>query len=276
MARILPLRARVSPRVMLHVLLHARMTATARKRGGTVPANRRRAPMSKGALVWMLKGLRRWIGGVSPRGMETTAWRDYERCAPYSPAETEAKRAFVARYVQERRPIALFDVGCNTGHYSQVALAAGAERVIGFDFDAGALEAAVARADAQQLDFLPLYLDATNPSPDQGWGQRERRGFLTRANADGLLALAFLHHLVIGRNVPMARAIEWLVALAPSGVVEFVPKQDPAVQRMLSERADIFPGYARDACRLELARRARIVHEGTVASGGRTLFVYQR
>jgi ribosomal protein L11 methylase PrmA len=276
MARLLPLRARLSPRALLHVLLHAGMMARERKAAGTARVQRQLRPMPKGGLVWMLEGLRKWVAGLKPRGLDATVWRDYEQCTPYSPAELEAKRGFVARYVERCKPVELFDLGCNNGSYSQLALEAGATRVIGFDSDAGALEAAVARADAGRLNLLPLFLDATNPSPDQGWGQRERLGFQARAKAEGLLALAFLHHLVIGRNVPLPRAIEWLVALAPSGVVEFVPKQDPTIQRMLSQRADIFPDYHCEAFRGELTGRARVVNESEVGNGGRMLFEYRR
>jgi ribosomal protein L11 methylase PrmA len=276
MARILPMRARLSLRTLLHVVLHARMTAKGRKSEGASAANQRRTPMSKAALIWMMKGLRKWIAGLKPRGVDATIWGDYEHHTSYAPGEAEAKRAFITRYVERRKPLELLDLGCNTGNYSQIALTAGAKRVIGFDFDQGALETAVARADAQRLDFLPLFLDAMNPSPNQGWAQRERRGFQDRAKADGLLALAFLHHIVIGRNVPLAQAVEWLVALAPSGVAEFVPKQDPMVQRMLAQREDIFPGYHIEACRHELTRRARVVNEDAVSSSGRTLFEYQR
>ena len=276
LARLLPLRARASPRVLLHVVLHAGMTAKGRRAEGPEPAARPRTPMPKSALIWLLKGLRNWIAGLTPRGLDATIWGDYERRTSYEPAETEAKRAFVTRYVEQCRPVELFDLGCNTGNYSQSALMAGATRVIGFDFDRGALETAVVRADAERLDFLPLFLDATNPSPDQGWAQLERQGFQTRARADGLLALAFLHHLVIGRNVPLTQAVGWLVALAPSGVVEFVPKQDPMVQRMLSQREDIFPAYHIEAFRGELTRRARIVQEAVVSGSGRTLLEYRR
>jgi ribosomal protein L11 methylase PrmA len=276
MARVLPLRTRFSWRTYLHVVLHGKMTSKGRSTEVSASASAKRRPMSKAALVWMLKGLRRWIASLKPRGVDGTIWGDYAQNTSYAPGEAEAKRAFVARFVEHHKPTEVMDLGCNTGDYSETALTAGATRVIGFDFDQGALESAVARADARQLNFLPLFLDALNPSPNQGWAQRERKGFQERANADGLLALAFLHHVVIGRNVPLPQAVAWLAALAPSGVVEFVPKPDPMVQRMLAQREDIFPAYHIDAFRHELGRWTRIVREDVVSSSGRTLFEYQR
>ena len=45
-------------------------------------------------------------------------------------------------------------------------------------------------------------MDAAKPGMDQCWNQDERQGLAARANADGLLALAFVHHLAIGRKIP--------------------------------------------------------------------------
>ncbi|MDQ3773910.1 MAG: class I SAM-dependent methyltransferase [Pseudomonadota bacterium] len=116
------------------------------------------------------------------------------------------------------KPALLWDLGCNTGEYAEVALAAGAGRVIGFDFDHKALERAYGRAIRGSLPFLPLFQDGANPSPAQGWSTVERKGLSDRASADGLLALAFQHHLCIGRNVPLDEVVAWLVSLAPRGV----------------------------------------------------------
>jgi len=61
--------------------------------------------------------------------------------------------------------------------------------------------------------------------------------------ADAILALAFVHHLVIGCNIPLAEVVKWLVGLAPRGVIEFVPKSDPMVQQLFAFREDIFSDY---------------------------------
>jgi hypothetical protein len=52
----------------------------------------------------------------------------------------------------------------------------------------------------KNLNFLPLFLDASNPSPNIGWLQSERKGFKERANFSGMLALAFEHHLAIAKK----------------------------------------------------------------------------
>jgi ribosomal protein L11 methylase PrmA len=40
----------------------------------------------------------------------------------------------------------LWDLGCNTGEYSELALSSGATDVVGFEADHGALDQAFARA----------------------------------------------------------------------------------------------------------------------------------
>src|SRR3546814_10586138 len=77
----------------------------------------------------------------------------------YKSEEAQAKRRFVADFAAATKPGLLIDLGCNTGAYSEAALEGGARRVIGFDFDQGALDQACARAEQNKLDFLPLHLD---------------------------------------------------------------------------------------------------------------------
>jgi hypothetical protein len=74
----------------------------------------------------------------------------------------------------------------------------------------------------------------------------------------------------------LTQAVDWVTSLAPSGVLEFVPKQDPMVQRLLANREDIFPDYGEEACRQALSARHRIVWAEVVSGSGRTLFEYAR
>lgn len=170
----------------------------------------------------------------------------------------------------------VWDLGCNTGDYAMEALGAGAGMVVGFDADHGALDRAFARSTMEGAHFLPLYLDAANPSPDQGWACGERKGLMGRARADGILALALVHHLAIGRNVPLDRLAGWLVDLAPQGMVEFVPKADPMVQELLRLREDVFEDYDEASFEAALAARAEIVASVSVSESGRRLYWFKR
>jgi ribosomal protein L11 methylase PrmA len=224
----------------------------------------------------MLRQLRRWIEGLAPRGVARSTWADYTQTRGYADAELAAKRRIVEEFAARSRPGLLLDLGCNDGEFAQAALAAGAARVVGFDADPGALDRACERARRERLDFLPLYQDAVDPSPALGWRGRERASMFERAEADAVTALAFEHHVALGRNVPLDETVESIVGMAPHGLVEFVPKNDPTVQRMLALKGDIFPEYHQQAFEQALAARARIARREIVSATGRTLYEFER
>jgi ribosomal protein L11 methylase PrmA len=148
--------------------------------------------------------------------------------------------------------------------------------VVGFDFDQGALDTAFARAKTERLNFLPLFLDAANPPPSQGWGQTERMGLMQRADADGVLALAVVHHLAIGKNAPLGGVVDWLVSMAPTGIIEFVQKSDPMVQALLQLREDIFDDYNEQSFVSALEAKATIFKSVTVSAAERRLYWFRR
>ena len=119
-------------------------------------------------------------------------------------------------------------------------------------------------------------MDCGDPSPALGWQQRERGGLAERVHADAVLALALTHHLAIGRNIPPRSLAHWLVSLAPRGVVEFVPKADPMVQRMLAVREDVFHDYTEQAFLAYLEEVAQVQQTRRLKTGGRLLIAYQR
>jgi hypothetical protein len=64
----------------------------------------------------------------------------------------------------------------------------------------------------------------------------------------------------------------WLTGLTPTGVIEFVPKSDSTVQRMLALREGIVTAYDETAFRSCLEQNARVVRDETVSQHGRRLF----
>jgi len=274
LSRLIPLRRRLSKRVLTHVVLHAALGRSVHKPDTQLSADAERAGLPKPRLVAMLRGLKSWIGELSPRGGTATYWDDYDRFKTYSDRESAAKREFVRRFAAAVRPETLWDLGCNTGDFALTALEGGAGTVIGWDNDLGALEVAFARAREAGARFTPLYGDACDPTPAQGWAERERAGWQARGPADAVLALALVHHLAITNNVPLESIVSWLIALAPCGVVEFVGKADSQVQEMLRLRDDIFPDYTLEAFLALLGARARIVERLSLSPGGRELVRY--
>jgi len=275
--RLLPFRAKLSKNVLAHVVLQSLGQGVSRRsEKETLSAAVQDNRLPRTTYRRMLSQLRKWITQLEPKNTARTTWSHYHQLHGYDDGELQRKEQFVTAFVNETKPAMLWDIGCNTGDYSFIALDQGAEFVVGFEFDHGALELAHTRAQADKRAFLPVCLDAANPSPSQGWAEEERRGLAERGPADALFALALIHHLAIGRNVPLNRVVEWLIGLAPSGVLEFVPKDDPKVQEMLLLREDIFADYTEEAFLTHILSLATIVRQETISESGRRLVWYRK
>lgn len=275
LAKVLPLRRRFGWKVLSNVVLPAQFQRGATSDKETkFSVQDRRLPLP--GLIGMLRQLRYWIAKLTPANTSATTWANYAVTTTYDDEETAAKKRFVAEFIRATGADTIVDLGCNTGDYSKVSLDNGAVSVVGFDFDQQSLDGAHRRAKIEGMNFLPLYLDARNPSPTQGWMQSERTGFSERIKADGVLALAFEHHLAIAHNVPLDQVIRWITAVAPAGVIEFVPKSDPTIVKMLALREDIFPDYTLDSFVAHLGNVAQVVRQETISKSGRTMLWYQQ
>ncbi|NKB58336.1 MAG: class I SAM-dependent methyltransferase [Alphaproteobacteria bacterium] len=263
-------------RIMTHVVLPVRFQANARggRNARIDQVKERRLPRASFRL--MIDGLRNWVARLTPAKNMQSVWRNYASDNSYDSDAAEAKADFTRRFAATVKPEMLWDIGCNTGVYTEIALKAGAREAVGFDTDMGAIEGAFARANENGLPFLPLIMDAADPSPGRGWRGIERKSLADRANANGLLAYAVLHHLVIGRNIPLPEVVAWLIGLAPQGVIEFVEKEDPMVREMLRIREDIFADYDRESFLSDVRAHAEIVETNEVIENRRLLVWYRR
>jgi ribosomal protein L11 methylase PrmA len=264
----LRLRHKLNWRVLTNVVLPARL-----QRLATRPGVERRVHdgrLARPALRELLATLRRWIARLEPRATRDTLWREYDEIVPGE--ESNAIATFVTDMVSGIRPRLLWDLGCNAGRYSEVALKAGAAYAVGLDSDLGALDRAVVRARDGNLKLHPLVVDLVNPSPSQGWNGAERTSLLERGRPDALLALSVVHHLAIGRNVPLMEIVQFLTGLAPDGVVGFVPPTDRRAHALFHGRNAMFGTYTLDHFMMTLRRCARVVRQVTIPGTERVLF----
>jgi hypothetical protein len=127
-------------------------------------------------------------------------------------------------------------------------------------------------ADGER-NLLPLVLDLTNPSPSLGWAGKEWPSLAARGPADLAMALALVHHLAIGNNVPLPWIAEYLADLARALIIEWVPKEDPKVQLLLKSREDIFPDYTVAGFEQAFAGRFEIQSREPIMGSGRMLYL---
>ena len=223
----------------------------------------------------MLKNLRKFIFKLQ-NSKEKSFWKNYDVDNTYDKNQSKIKKKIVEEFIKKHTPQILCDLGCNTGEFSEASLDAGGKSVIGFDFDQGALIKSYNRSKEKKLNFLPLYLDASNPSSNIGWNQLERVGFLERCKFDALIALAFEHHLAIAKNIPLENLIDWFLDIAPKGLIEFVPKEDETIKIMLSFRKDIFEEYTEDNFKKILLKKAKIIKINNIENSLRKIYEYEK
>jgi hypothetical protein len=240
-AKLLPLRTRLRPGLLLHLHLHAGMQEKAASAGTPV----RSKAVSRTAFLGLIESLRNAVRGLRWRDPGTD-WSEYYEDNNYTERSFQAKQELTADFLGREQPGMVWDLGGNTGVFSRIAAARGNDAVC-FDNDYGAVEKNYQTVKAgKETRILPLVLDLTNPSPAIGWGHRERESLLERGPADTVLALALVHHLAIGNNVPLGRVAEFFAGCGPRLIVEFIPKEDSQVKRLLATRKDIFPDYSRE------------------------------
>lgn len=269
-ARALPRSTLVQGGLLTHLHLHA--LAVGKGGGGS---GGRKFP--KTALLGLLDSLERTVSGLKPpKGR--SAWGDYYANTNYSDTAFGAKAEIVRGMLLQIAPTprTVWDLGANTGAFSEIA-AETADSVVAWDLDPNAVEGAYRKWRGEgRANLLPLVQDFSNPSPAVGWAHAERMSLAERGPADALLALALVHHLAIGNNVPLPEVARWMASLGEWAIVEFVPKEDSQVQRMLASRDDVFPGYSLGGFRAAFSREFEQVAESSVAESLRTLHLFRR
>jgi hypothetical protein len=272
-SHLLPAKTRFMPGLAMHLHLHAK----AQSNSGSNAASARAATISKTNLLALIDSLSTCINSLEwrPAG---TVWGDYYDNTNYSEGAFAEKAQIVGQFLDRivPKPSVCWDLGANTGEFSRIAADRGIDTVA-FDVDPAAVEKAYRAVRAKSEErVLPLLQDLTNPSPDQGWAGSERDSLLNRGPAEVVLALALVHHLAIGNNVPLDRVAEFFASAGQWLIVEFVAKADSQVQRMLSSRVDVFTDYNREGFERACAPVFETVERHDIQGMDRTLYLMKR
>ncbi|HZP01419.1 MAG TPA: SAM-dependent methyltransferase [Terriglobia bacterium] len=258
--------------LLSHIHLHARSQRHFERK----PSASGNGKMSRAALLALLENLRSCIEGLkSP--FSRSNWTDYyDTAAQYSSEALARKQGYVVQFLAQARPTIVWDLGANTGMFSRLAASQGIYTVA-LDADHGCVERVYQdAAKSQDRNILPLRADINNPTPSLGWENRETMSLLDRGPADAALALALVHHLAIGNNVPLFRIAEFFDRICRRLLIEFVPKSDPQVQQMLSSRRDIFPDYTVQTFECAFDRFFEITDSVLLPNSGRRLYCMKK
>ncbi len=270
-SRLLPWRTRLNPGLLMHIHAHARSQAKHQDRRQTGKTTR----VGKNALRGIIDSLKGTVAKLKwrPGGTE---WGEYYDDTNYSDSALMAKRDHVGGMLDKTDSRVVWDVGANNGFFSQVA----SDRemfTVAADIDPTAVEQNW-RACRQggRSHMLPLVMDLTNPSPGLGWGHEERDSFLDRGPADTVIALALIHHLAISNNVPLDRLAQFFARAGRHLIIEFVPKNDSQVQRLLATREDVFPSYHKAGFEQAFAGCFEILEQVDIKGSERTLYLMRK
>lgn len=272
MRKLMSIRDLARGGVLMHVAAQAALQRRFSGSGQDVRGTLAEAGFDKSLILRNVEKLTRLISGLEP-DKGRSEWSDYDRTHSYEAAEMERKIAFVRAAASSRNWRLAWDLGCNTGTYSRV-LQDHADQVVAMDGDWMAIEHLYQREKAGEASqkILPLVVNLSDASPNQGWGGAERKGLVERGRPELTLCLALVHHIVITANIPLAAFVDWLAGLGTSLVIEWVGHEDEMVQTLLANREDQYDDYHPETFRALLEARFEIVDEAALKGGKRHIY----
>ncbi|HTE25344.1 methyltransferase domain-containing protein [Flavitalea sp.] len=267
-ATLLPFRSRLSLGCWLHVFLPASVAKTKHTVRGEIR-------FSKKKMINLVSHLRALILGLKSNDKSPAAWNTYYAETILSENYLASKRTIFTQLTGDLQISVAIDIGSNDGFFSNLLSSKGAI-VIAIDNDAPSINRLFLLSKKESLNILSLVVDITAPTPATGFRNLERSSFLQRLDCDLILALALVHHLVIGKNIPLSMLASFFSEYTKWLLIEFVPKDDPKVTAMLANREDVFPDYNHENFESTLAVYFDLINKQTIPGTTRTMYLYKK
>lgn len=266
---LLPKRSRFSLHTYLHVHLHARVSGKA-KSTTDQPSH-----LSKQKLLNLISSLQVLIKGLKAPEQKST-WSDYYDEAGKRNDYLEQKKKIIDDWISNAHSKTAADLGANEGEFARLL----AERnicTIATDFDPYCINRLYNKIKANgQKNIQPLVIDLANPTPAVGVNNKERSSFIDRTEVDLVFALALIHHLVIGRNIPFEMIADLFSRVGKKLIIEFVPKEDEKIKLMLQHKKDIYTTYSEPGFVSAFEKYFRIVDRKIIPGSERILYLMTR
>ena len=267
-SRLLPSSTWLRPALLIHIHLHAK----SQRKYATKKRGRTAAKISRRGYLGLLDSQKSATLAQNYK-LKASDWTEYYSDNNYTDKAADHKKALVRDFIREVKPRTTWDLGANDGTFSRMAGDQGS-LTISIDADLASVEANYQRCRREnRSNVLPLCVDLTNPTPALGWAGEERMTLLTRGKPDLVLALALIHHLAIGNNTPLERIAEFLAQIGNCLVVEFVPKEDSQLQRILAFRDDVFDRYTQEDFEEVFRRFFSVLRREAIPESARILYL---
>ena len=266
-AKLLPWKSRLNPGVSLHVFLQNKLSKKS-KNAGQVNS------FSKNKLLNLISHLEGIIRDLD--NTDKTEWSNYYADSISGGEYLGKKEEIVNNLLQKVDGRKILDLGANEGFFSHLAAAKNFD-VVAVDKDDQCINTLYKKIKEKNItNILPLCIDLLNPSPASGFAHNERASFGARIHTDAVMALALIHHLAIGHNLPLSRIAEYLFGFSHQLIIEFVPKEDEKVQLLLQNKKDIYPEYTREHFENIFRQRFTITEKVQVPDNDRIIYLMKR
>ncbi len=272
-SNLLGVKSRLKPSTAMHIHLHAKSQSKHAASASQKPevATGKLSAQGMKALISSLESAvkaQKW----HPKSLNTT-WGDYYDEHSYSKAGFASKQTIVQDFLKRSKAKSVWDLGGNSGTFSRIAAELGMQTMC-FDDDVVAIEYNYLELKKSgEANLLPLVVDLTNPSSSIGWAHTERKSLAERGPADTIMALALVHHLAIANNLPLEDIANYFARLGRHLIIEFVPKPDSMVKRLLASREDIFPHYTEVGFEEAFKTRYKILDKQKVIGSKRIMYL---
>ena len=266
-AKLLPAKSRLNSGIWLHLLLQNKIK---KQRAG----NKTTYSFSKKKLLDLVAHLESIIQKLD--NSSNTTWSNYYSECIEHPGYLDEKKKIVSQLLAQVQGTKLIDLGANDGEFSFLAAEKGFT-VIATDSDEQCINNLYKKVRGAGINnLIPLCIDITNPSAATGFANKERTSINERSKGDVVMALALVHHLAIGKNIPLPMLSAYFNELAPQLIVEFVSKEDEKTQLLLQHKKDIFPTYTKESFENFFQQSFTIVSMNRVGSTDRFIYLMNK
>jgi hypothetical protein len=264
--KLLPGKSRFNLNTFLHVHLHGKMAGKKKIASGP------QQPFSRQKMNNLLRSLGEAIKSFvldEPSGV----WSEYYKEAGQREDYLEPKKKLVDEWSSQLAYTSAIDIGANEGEFSTIL--DGHDRlVLSTDLDHFSVNRYYRRIKEEgRKKVYPLVIDYSNPSPGIGLNNEERSPFLQRAKVDLVVALAVIHHLAVGKNIPFESIAALFAGFGKTLIIEFVPKDDEKIRLMLAHKKDVYDWYTRENFLLAFGSLYQIEKQVEISNSKRELFL---
>lgn len=233
--------------------------------------------LSKTSIINIVSMMQRQIEKMHRKNTDTE-WDKYYDNTNYDEEAETSKINFVKQYIEDiklRKKDIVWDFGANDGKYSRIAAKENGY-IVSYDIDYNAVNRNYNKVKTEkEKNILPLLLDLTNPPSSIGFAENERKGLNARGPVKCIMLLAMIHHICISNNVPFDNLSSWLSTICKYLIIEFVPKKDSQVEKLLKTRRDIFKYYDEKSFEKEFTKYFKIVKKDKIKDSERTIYLME-